>query len=644
VDPGRPLVDTLVEAVGRRSLLVLLDNCEHVLDACAKLVDALLRGCPHLRLLATSREPLGIEGEYVYRVPSMDTPADGADLGAIANTEAVRLFADRAAQHGVPLAWDERTAPVIGRICRRLDGIPLAIELAVARLRVMPVAELDARLDQRFAILTGGSRAGLPRHRTLRAVVDWSWELLTGAERRMLAGLSVFAGGFDLAAAEAVAAGEEVPLDEVVGHLGALVDKSLVLFDDTGAGPARYGLLETVRQYAARQLEAQGPAADAARIAHRDHYLALVEAAAPELGARDQAEWLDRLDAELGNLRAAIAFSLTQANPAPGLRLAAALRGFWKARRHATEAVDALRALLEVPAARGATLPRARALACAAYLLEQAGSYTTAEGYCAEALAIARDAGDEYLIADLLEIRAFILLRQGQHTAALPLIEQGVSLARRLGELHLTGRLLSNRSYARELSGDHAGAARDAAQSLRLYRQAGDQLQVGMMLGNLGNTELSTGDLDSARRRLLESLNIARSVNDHYGVAYQTFNLGLAEYLSGSLSAAEGHFAESLDLARRMGMKAPMAYSLIGLAMVGNREAGMGRSARLHGAASQALAALGHTIEPLEGQLRDLDCQRLRSAMGAEAFKAEYAAGRTLTAERVIDLALGKRA
>jgi hypothetical protein len=189
-----------------------------------------------------------------------------------------------------------------------------------------------------------------------------------------------------------------------------------------------------------------------------------------------------------------------------------------------------------------------------------------------------------------------------------------------------------------------AATPRDAVQSLRLYRQVGDQLQVGVMLGNLGNAELATGDLDSARRHLLESLDVARALKDHYGVAYQTFNLGLAEYLRGALSAAEGDFAESLDLARRMGMKAPMAYSLIGLAMAGGREADMSRSARLHGAASQALAALGHTIEPLEGRLRDLDCQRLRSAMGAGPFKAEYAAGRTLTSEQIIDLALGKPA
>ena len=234
-------------------------------------------------------------------------------------------------------------------------------------------------------------------------MVDWSWELLTGAERAVLARLSVFAGGFGLAAAEAVAAGPDVPPGEVAGLLGALVDKSLVQFGDSGAGPGRYRLLETVRQYAAGRLDAQGPAAaDAARVAHRDYYLALAEAAAPQLVAADQAAWLDRLDAELGNLRAAIAFSLTQPDPEPGLRLAASLRVYWRVRGHAAEGAGALRALLDIPAAQEATLPRARALAAAAHLLQQTGGYAIAEDYCEEALAIARAAGDEYLVADLL--------------------------------------------------------------------------------------------------------------------------------------------------------------------------------------------------------------------------------------------------
>jgi len=642
VDEGRPAADTLIDAVGRHSLLVLLDNCEHVIDACAKLADALLRSCPNVVLLATSREPLGIAGEYVHRVPSLDTPAEDDTTESIGNCEAVRLFTDRAAQHGVTLAWDKRTTPVAGRICRRLDGIPLAIELAAARLRAMPLTELDARLDQRFSLLTGGSRAALPRQQTLLAMVDWSWELLNTAERQVLARLSVFAGGFDLAGAEAVTAGGSIHVDEAVAHLGTLVDKNLVQFNDSGTGPARYRLLETVRQYTARQLERQDPeAAPDARASHRDYYLALAQSAAPQLIAHDQAAWLDLLDLELDNLRAAIAFSLAQPDPASGLRLVTALRVFWKARGHATEGVDSLRALLAAPAAPGATLLRARALAAAAYLLDQTGGYALAEEYCEEALAIAGSADDGFLTADLLYLRAYVLLRRGRQDTALPLIEEGLGLARRLGEPHLTASLLAVRAFAVDVEGDHAGATRDAAESLLLYRQAGDRLQVGTMVGNLGYAELSLGDLDSARKHLLESLDIARALNDHYGVVYETFNLGLAEYLSGSLHDAEAFFAESLDQARRVRVIAGTAYALIGLAMASNDGAQPGRSARLHGAADQVLKDLGETLEPLEGRLRDLDCQRLRSAMGAEAFEAEYAAGKALTAEEILVLALG---
>jgi predicted ATPase/DNA-binding CsgD family transcriptional regulator len=629
-EPGRPVLDTLVEAVGGRRLLVLLDNCEHLIGACAKLADGLLRGCPALALLATSREPLGIGGEHVYRVPSLGLPADGDDAEAIWASEAVRLLEDRAAAQGVPLGQDEQAAAVAGRICRRLDGIPLAIELATSRLRAMPAAELEARLDERFALLTGGSRAALPRQQTLRAMVDWSWELLNPAERAVLARLSVFAGGFGLAAAEAVAADPEVPAAEVLGLLGALVDKSLVQFGDTGAGPGRYRLLETVRQYASGRLDVQGPAAaGASRMAHRDYYVALAEAAAPQLIAHDQAEWLDRLDAELGNLRAAIAFSQAQPDLAPGLRLAASLRVYWRVRGHAAEGADTLRALLDAPGAQEATLPRARALAAAARFLERTDGYGIAEGYCQEGLAIARAAGDEYLVAQLLCEQAWILVRQGQPGAALPLIEQGLGLAR-LGEPHLTARLLSARSYATHVAGDPAAAIRDTAEALQVSRQVGDQLQMGALLGNLGYYELAAGDLHAARGHLAESLDIFRALNARSDIVYETFNLGLAEYLDGSPGAAETLFAESLGLARRMGMRSPTAYALIGLALAGRGRADADWSARLHGAADQALADLGHSLQPLEGQLADLDRQRLRATMGAEDFDAQYTAGRTL--------------
>jgi predicted ATPase/DNA-binding CsgD family transcriptional regulator len=637
--PGRPALDALVDAIGERSLLILLDNCEHVLDACAKLADALLRGCPNLTLLATSREPLRIGGERLYRVPSLEVPADGAGAGGIRAAEAVRLLEDRAAAQGVRLTWDEQAARVAARICRRLDGIPLAIELAAARLRMMSAGELDARLDERFALLTGGSRAALPRQRTLRAMVEWSWDLLTSPERRVLSCLSVFAGGFGLAAAETVAAGPDVSPADVASHLGALVDKSLVQFGDADGGPGRYRLLETVRRYAASRLDELGPAAtDNARVAHRDYYLALAETAAPLLVSADQAEWLNRLDAELGNLRAAMAFSLSLPDLEPGLRLAASLRLFWKVRGHAAEGVEVLRALLDAAGDHLETLPRARAIAAATHLLQQVGAYGIAADYCEKALVIARTSGDDYLVADLLCEQAWLLVRQGQPGAALPLIEQGLVLARRFGEPHLTARLLSARAHATNVAGDPAGAAPDNAEALRLVRGAGDHLQAATLLCNLSDYELWTGDLDAARRHLTEALDIARAFNARHSTVIGTFNLGLAEYLDGSTAAAAALFAESFDLARRIGMKRHTAYAVLGLALASPAGAGPGCSARLHGAADQALADLGHTLQPLERRLADRDRQRLRAAMGADAFAAEYAAGRQLDPVQVLAL------
>jgi DNA-binding CsgD family transcriptional regulator len=474
-------------------------------------------------------------------------------------------------------------------------------------------------------------------------MVDWSWELLTDAERVLLARLSVFAGGFGLPAAEAVAAGPDVPSGEVLGHLGALVDKSLVHFNDAGTGPGRYRLLETVRQYAAGRLDAQGSVAvETARMAHLGYYAALAEAAAAQLLGADQAQWLDRLDADLSNLRAAIAVGTTQSDPEPGLRLAASLRMYWLARGHAAEGADALRTLLDMPAAKQATLPRAQALATAASLLQTTGDYAIAGHYAEEAQTIASAAGDDFLVAELLSDRGWILARHGQPGAALPLIEQGLDLARRLGDPHLTARLLSARAYATNVQGDPAAAARDNSEALRLYRQAGGRLHVGTTLNNLSDYELWVGDLDAARRHLAEALDIARALNARTGVVIATFNLGLAEHLSGSPGAAETLFADSLDLARRMGMKRNAAYALIGLAMAGRGGTDPGWSARLHGAADQALADLGHTLQPLERRLADSDRQRLRRALGAEAFEAEYAAGRALDLTQVL-AGLGRR-
>src|SRR5580698_3755348 len=319
--PGRPVLATLTDAIGDRDLLLILDNAEQVLGAAAELAGAIIRSCPRAALLVTSREPLGISGEHVFRLSGLAVPPAGLAVpGRLSAFESVQLFTEHAALHRRDFVLDDTSAAAVAAICVRLDGIPLALELAAARLGSLSAPEISARLDQRFRLLTTGNRTALPRHQTLRALIDWSYDLLTPQEQIVLGRLSVFAGGWTLDAAEAVASGGDVPDWQVLDLLAALVGKSLVQADVI-RGSTRYRLLETVRHYAADRLapsaaaEAAGPDASDIRAAHiraahRDHYLALVETAAPQLRGPDEDRWLDRIEAELDNIRAALAFSI----------------------------------------------------------------------------------------------------------------------------------------------------------------------------------------------------------------------------------------------------------------------------------------------------------------------------------------------
>ena len=329
--PGRPALEALLDALALQDVLIVLDNCEHLIGGCAKTAEAIVRQCPRVHLLATSREPLGIGGEVIYRVPSLSLPGPGeAGLSAAGSSDAVALFAERARANGVGLAMDEQTGPLVVSVCRRLDGMPLAIELAAARLRSMSLAELGGRLDQRFRLLTGGSRTALERQQTLRAAVGWSYSLLAGPEQLLLGRLSVFAGGFGLDAAEAVGGSGGLDVLDVADLLGSLVDKSLVVAEPAGTG-LRYRLLETIRLFAAERLaEAGDNEAAAVAAAHCAHFVSVAEAAAAYLTGPEQGRWLARLDADQANLRRAAGYAAglpgrDRGGAAPGCRAGALL-------------------------------------------------------------------------------------------------------------------------------------------------------------------------------------------------------------------------------------------------------------------------------------------------------------------------------
>jgi predicted ATPase/DNA-binding SARP family transcriptional activator len=624
-EPGRSLLQSLVSACGDRQLLVILDNCEHVIGEAASVADELVRGCPRLRILATSREPLAIDGEHLYRVPSLCVAPANAGSDCLIASDAVRLFADRGRQQVSDFALDRQNASAVADLCRRLDGIPLAIELAAAQLRTLPLCEIDNRLDQRFRLLTGGHRSTPPRQQTLQALIDWSYELLNPDEREMLERLSVFAGGFDLRSAEAVAgAGFEARAD-VLDSLAALVDKSLLQADR--AESVRYRLLETVRDYATTKLLARSQtAASALRAAHRDHYLALAETAAPHLIGHGQIEWLDRLQLEFDNLRAAISNSLQDPNPDPALRLGRALCYFWLYREPRAEGASALSAALDRPDAQQPTLVRGRALSALAILLTMiTGQYAAAATRGQEALAIARSLGDQHLHAEALHVLALISERRGDAHAHLELTGEGLALATELADPHLTALLLMTRGSSPHLS--HAERARTVAKSLELSREAGNEVLYLYTLNNLSYLELEGGEIGEARERLAEAVRLAGAIGDRRGLSTHSCTLGFASYLDNADADAQAMFDQTLAIAQRTGDQLMVAYAHLGHALIASRAGNAQTAASLHGAADAIQDRLGTRFDSLESELREADLARVRAALGDTAFEIAYSAG-----------------
>ena len=638
-EPGRLILDTLVDAVGDRYLLVVLDNAEHVLGAAAKLADALLRSCPQAYLLVTSREPLGISGEHVFRVPPLAVPpADLAAPGRLAAFESVQLFADRAAMYRQGFALDDANAAAVAAVCVRLDGIPLALELAAARLRSLSVPEIGSRLDQRFRLLTGGSRTALPRHQTLRALIDWSYDLLSPTEQMLLGRLSVFAGGWTLAAAEAVTAAGSTGGWQVLDHLAALVDKSLVQAEEIH-GWTRYRLLETVRQYAAERL-ALRPGAELAgtQAAHRDYYLALVETADTFLRGPDEAVWLDRLEVEFDNIRAALAFSLADQESAElGLRLATGLRWFCNMRGRGGEILEALSVLLGRPDA--PVLTRARALTASCHLRDQFGDDSAVPSLVGEAIRIARDLNDDAIAADALSQLCWFRYAHGDLPAARAQIDEALRLARATADPRLITYVLLNRGTLAGEGSDLDGAFADLQEAITLSRAAGDNYQLAVALANSGVYEQAAGELQAARSHLEEASTLVERLRYPSLSVAMRLSLGYLD-LAADPGSARRHFTASLNAARVTGVKSYVHAALLGLALAVGADGGLTVAATLHGVADEQYEQAGRAFATFDAPLRDRDQAQLRVTLGDAAFGAAYHHGRTLSQADGIALAV----
>jgi predicted ATPase/class 3 adenylate cyclase/DNA-binding XRE family transcriptional regulator len=494
--PGRPVLETLLDALAPQDVLIVLDNCEHLIGACAKTADAIVRRCGRVRLLATSREPLGIGGETIYRVPPLSLPVAGDDGSTAAgSSDAVALFLERARAQGARLVVDEITAPLVVSICARLDGLPLAIELAAARLRSLSLNALADRLDQRFGLLTGGSRTAPARQQTLQATVEWSYSLLNRAEQLLLGRLAVFAESFDLDAAEQVCGFGGIAASDVAGLLGSLVDKSLVVADPAGPG-LRYRLLETIRQFAASRLtEAGGDAAAAVAAAHGRHYLSVAESAAPQLTGPDVGSWLTRLDADQANLRRAA----EQAAGRPDgteqvLRFGVALWRYWGLRSRNEEAAGLLVPVLRRPEAAADPALFAEALAAAALLT--AFTDTPASLQLAEqADQVAGRLGDDRLLVLSRQQLCYMYYFTGEGERARPLGADAVQRARQLGDDVLLGESLV--AYALGVGAAESGPL--YAEALACAERSGTlDIQVTLH-NNAGGDAIEMGDIPELR-------------------------------------------------------------------------------------------------------------------------------------------------
>lgn len=506
--PGRGLEESVLEYLAAKRLLLLLDNCEHLLDAIARQVTAITQRCARVSVLATSREGLGLAGERIVAVPSLGVPAEDSDVDALMGADAVQLFSDRARAAKNEFALTDRNASAVAVLCRRLDGIPLAIELAAARVRSLSPEDLVARLDQRFKLLTRGSRAALERHQTLRSTIDWSYNLLEPTERRALDRLSVFAGGCDLAAAEAVLAGDDLDELDVVDLLGQLVDKSLVVADDNGEGGVRYRLFESIRQYAQERLEADGDTAPVRR-RHADYYVALAETAGPHLRSRDQLDWTKVIAPEIDNFRAAFDWAVETPSADHAYRLIAP---FTLSMAIGDTARDWAVTASMIPG--GDNHPRFPVVAAwAASDATFSGDFERAEAHI-----VAAEQAQEALgvrLAAVANARAVLAFFQGDLERVVPHAQEWVELARASGDDYELALALSLVAAARMREPGVGIAALE--ESVRVAREAGVFSALSISLPFLAGM-LPIEESERALALLDEAIEVARLVDDRWSL------------------------------------------------------------------------------------------------------------------------------
>jgi len=636
--PGEPLTESVKNFLREKQLLLVLDNCEHLIPACAQLADNLLTQCAALRILTTSREALDMMGETTLHVPALSFPVL-ANLSQIQNLkefESIQLFVARAAAARPDLALTPQNAFTVTQICQRLDGIPLALELAAARVRVLSLEEIAARLDDRFTLLTQGNRTALPRHQTLSALIDWSHDLLSEPERLLWRRLSVFIGGWTLNAAEAVCGGDSLNPGQVLELLSHLVDKSLVIVDEQN-GVVRYRMLETIRQYGKEKLQVAGEN-NKVRTRHLEFFLQLAEQAEPKSLSDEQKTVFAKLDTEYGNLRSALEWAMETAS-VKALRLAVALGQFWEVRGYIGEGRIAIeQALGQAPDAPKGV--RATGLRWQAQLTGRQGDYARAKGPIEESLNLWRELGNKRGIANALGILGDTCLLQAHYAAAQVAYEEGLALFQEIGDKRGIASMLTNLGNVANYTGEYATARRHQEASVAIFQELGDKVGLVIALNNLGVVAEQQGDNFAARRFYEESIATAHELGEKNMVAYALNSLAHVVYLQGDAHEAQRYYRESLVVSQEIGEKRVIAYSLEGFAKVAARYGNAAQAAHLLGAAEVLRQAIGAPLSATERSELDQDVTVTRERLDAGNFAVAWKEGRAMTMEQAVEYAL----
>jgi predicted ATPase/DNA-binding SARP family transcriptional activator len=629
-------VEAVIDVLRSYETLLILDNCEHLIEGAAKAADAIARACPGVTVVTTSRERLALEGEHVIRVAPLEVPdPDDHDASKLRQYDSISLFLDRAKVHDPTVVADPASLADIARICRRLDGVPLALELAAARIRGLGPQGLEKRLNDRFRLLRGGTRGRQPRQRTLAATLDWSFDLLSVPERLVFNRLAVFAGTFDLDAAQWVCGGDGIDRGDVWELLTSLVDKSLVEVD-TVRRRIRYRLLETMREYGREHLLAVPDATIALRNRHLEHYLMIAEASDRLFTSRAGREVGVCLTADGENFDAALITSGELRLTESGQKLAVALADFWRARGLHRKTVTWLTSLFErsPPAPRPAL--QGRALFAVGRSLMHLSRLPEAAARLEEGLAIARAQNDDTLACQTLGMRAFVAYLE-RDTRALALANETLAAAKRVGEPALVAIALARMADASQTL-DPARARDLFERALDTARRADDEVILGEVLNNSGEDARQAGDFDLARERLEECVALAEARDDRYLLAFAKRNLAAVLLRQGETDGAIPLAHDALLLAERSGSPLQIGYAVLTQADVASSAGELDRAAFLQGAADALFAEAGTSPELVDATMRDESQAALRATMG-EGFDREYESGRTSRRETALGFA-----